>query len=353
MQSLLPLTLPKKVSTFILALHLFCCTLFVLKMQRNCPSIRLEVSDDGQNIFVTLCQESGSGERMEIVMDSRQFSSTLYALKAIELKMMAENNNTNNNEAYNVYDGTAANISEEKRPNTPTPPANFAELFANVEQCSNTVSQDESGKEDGLVVMDGVICDGDENNNQLEQPFVDDKEHNFDGAVEYDPVNFQIDRDVEDEVNSKYFDQKLYELYHPETIKKEVLTPVESDNEVFPEKASASPPQESSRSANKTGTKKAKSGEQDVFLDKYAKLISKKFWEVVENRCSDAKNNRNFVLMKLKDKLSCVFDELHAAITESEFGEEVCDSFGKDYFTSNGKRKIKLINIILKYANKL
>ena len=294
------------------------CTLFVLKMQRNCPSIRLEVSDDGKNIYVTLCQESGSGERMEIVMDSRQFSSTLYALKAIELKMMADNN-INNNEMYNVSGRTAVNIFEENRPNTPTPPANFAELFANVEQCSNTVLQDESGKEDELAVMNGAICDYDENNiSQLEQPFVDDENHS---AMEYDPVNFQIDKYSEDEVNSKYFDQKLYELYHPETIKKEMVKLAESDKEVFPEKASSTPPQqESSQSVNKTETKKVKSGKQDVFLDKYTKLISKKFWEAVENRCSDAKNNRNFVLMKLKDKLSCVFDELHAAITESEFG---------------------------------
>ena len=256
-------------------------------MQRNCPSIRLEVSDDGKNIYVTLCQKSGSGERMEIVMDSRQFSSTLYALKAIELKMMADNN-INNNEMYNVSGRTAVNIFEENRPNTPTPPANFAELFANVEQCSNTVLQDESGKEDELAVMNGAICDYDENNiSQL-----DDENHS---AMEYDPVNFQIDKYSEDEVNSKYFDQKLYELYHPETIKKEMVTLVESDKEVFPEKASSTPPQqESSQSVNKTETKKVKSGKQDVFLDKYAKLISKKFWEAVENRCSDAKNNRNF-----------------------------------------------------------
>ena len=36
-------------STIIIALRLLGCTLFVLKMQRNCPSIRLEVSDDGLN----------------------------------------------------------------------------------------------------------------------------------------------------------------------------------------------------------------------------------------------------------------------------------------------------------------
>ena len=65
--------------------------------------------------------------------------------------------------------------------------------------------------------MDGAICDGNENNSQLKQPFVDDENHS---AMEYDPVNFQIDKYSEDEVNSTYFDQKLYELYHPETIKK-------------------------------------------------------------------------------------------------------------------------------------
>ena len=78
-----------------------------------------------------------------------------------------------------------------------------------------------------------------------------------------------------------------------------MLTLVESDKEVFPEKASSTTPkQESSQSVNKTETKKVKSGKQNVFLDKYAKLISKKFWEAVENRCSDTKNNRNLDLMK-------------------------------------------------------
>ena len=46
------------------------------------------------------------------------------------------------------------------------------------------------------------------------------------------------------------------------------------------------------------------------------------------------------------------FDELHAAITEREFSEEVSDAFGKDYFVSNGRRKITLLKIILKYASK-
>ena len=109
-------------------------------------------------------------------------------------------NNINNDEMYNVSSRTAVNIFEENRPNTPTPPANFAELFANIEQCSNTVLQDESGKEDELAVMNGAICDYDENNiSQL-----DDENHS---AMEYDPVNFQIDKYSEDEVNSKYFDK--------------------------------------------------------------------------------------------------------------------------------------------------
>ena len=73
-------------------------------------------------------------------------------MKAIELKMMAVNN-INNNETYNVSGRMSVNIFEENRLNTSTPPENFAELFANVEQCSNTVLQDESGKEDELVVI--------------------------------------------------------------------------------------------------------------------------------------------------------------------------------------------------------
>ena len=77
-----------------------------------------------------------------------------------------------------------------------------------------------------------------------------------------------------------------------------MVTLVESNEVGFPEQASSTPPQESSQGANKTETEKVESGKQDIFLDKHAKLISKEFWEAVENRCSDTKNNRNLDLMK-------------------------------------------------------
>ena len=108
--------------------------------------------------------------------------------------------------------------------------------------------------------------------------------------------------------------------------------------------------QEQSNEESKLKRKKIKSEHRELYMDRYAKLLSANFWGVIEKRCADAKNNRNFVFLTLKEKLASLFDELHTGVTTSEF---VGYDMTKDNLVSSSKMKMKLIRAISKYVKKM
>ena len=90
-------------------------------MSRSSPFVKIDIGVDG--ISVTLSQDKDENDPLssmvDIVMDSVQFSNTLYTLKAIERQL--------------ILDSQQENQSKEDRPKSPTPPDNFEQLFANMD----------------------------------------------------------------------------------------------------------------------------------------------------------------------------------------------------------------------------
>ena len=91
---------------------------------------------------------------------------------------------------------------------------------------------------------------------------------------------------------------------------------------------------------------------RNVYLNKYAKLLCGKFWDVFDARCTDAKNNRAFLRMTQKEQIGKLFDELHASVSEQEFEKTMVGcSMGKDIFVTCTKTRAKLITLINKLVN--
>ena len=211
-------------------------------MSRSSPFVKIDIGVDG--ISVTLSQDKDENDPLssivDIVMDSVQFSNTVYTLKAIERQL--------------ILDSQQENQSKEDRPKSPTPPDNFEELFANMDGFNNgnntqwmlepTIASNEE-----IVVSSSINQNINCGAEKMEVSFGEEKERQFshqqesiaaaaalptEEEEEYDPVNFSIaqyvptmgaaDATTATCAADKHFDEKIYQLYHPSSTEITVKT---------------------------------------------------------------------------------------------------------------------------------
>jgi len=297
------------------------------------PLIKLDICDE--DIVVTLTQytdEQGTPPET-IVMNSVQFSNTLYTLKAIEHQLLLDS------QKPAVFSGGLSDnlvVSPVDRPKAPTPPENFGELFASMEGSDWILNQN-------VAMIEEVDNMPSERDDYLEAP-VDGTAKKMEITDEiYDPINFHVSTSsvaCEQNTNATAMSphtERLYQLYHP--------TPVKNEYKPLLDESSVDKDSNSPKKIEKRVTMRKQ------YLEKYAKVICKRFWQFFEERCSDVKSNRAFLAKTLKEQIETLFDELHNSVSEQEFNENVGCPLDKDIFVSCNKTKARLINAVFKMAN--
>ena len=320
------------------------------------PSVKLSIGND---VNVILCQHSDEKGDVEIVMNAWQFSNTIYSLKAIERQLLIDGQKEHNNLSIANY-GIQGDEDVENCSKTPIESANFNELFS----CPlpNDVSPHLMYGDDQMVDVQSTNEEKSTNLLTVDRTYQQQSEQE-----EYDPVKFCITQPGErdegkemTEMETDTFDEQLYRLYHPSTVtvKRELA---ESDAIIEQARFEAPPPPPPSPpppSVNyETEDVFVKKSEKRVtarvhYLEKYAKLLCEKFWQVSDARCSNPKNYRAFLKMSIKAKIGNLFDELHTSVTVDEFDRKVCCPLGKEIFITCSKTKVKLINKMFKLISK-
>lgn len=299
-------------------------------MQCQTPSIKFEqVGQDG-DFIITLSQAVCENEYTFIVMDNRQFADVMYGLKAIESQLLLDSQKqfVNNESAPNM-----PITSREEGFNPETFPSNFEELFSSI-PCDSQFTDSIMKDSVGVSTSDLEKCEG----NQMEII-----------TEEYDPINFQIEEPTQEKENKQNVEmsphtERLFQLYHPSVTKEDTVKYVKGEEK--PTQARLEKDEHFTRKSEKRVTMRKK------YLDKYAQILSERFWQAFEEKCGDLENNRAFLMKTTKEKVETLFSELHASVTQQEFDDKVRCPLSKDIFISCNKTKSKLINIIFKMVSK-